>query len=563
MPNRDWLDDTHEVFDAWVERWEQNERRLRGGDYVLGELRRFIWESAPGGPGDPSNPSMVPGEHYIARQAQATYLNFPEMYTETIVGHLARSRPLPGSGLNFGELGQVRRERDYMLPTPAEQIYYNADGVGNDGSQWDNWWFGVLQRAAGTGHRWIMVEAPETRPQNRLDELTGLRPYLVEFAPQQVTNWHFERGRLAFAVVRITVRNPVVSSDGSLEGNENSNGYLLLVRDGFGNLGEEFAGGGWWQFDNEKTLLSAGNWSRTNGDIPMWPFYYKRDVGVMSSDEQVYPSLPAISQPGVTELGQAAVAYMNLSSAADYDAWDAASSLRFLLGVDRAGFQIAREAWDAGSQIVPVPANESGNTPSVADGSNGAVVGQVFDTLLKRKLDEVEKLAMQEATGSPDASGTAKIVGFTDLKAPRLSNIASEIEQAQNVAIYFLELRWGNASPSGSVIWPRDFDIADISQDVTDVFNAEKLSGYKSPTLGARLHLRLATEKGFVVDDQDATKILNEYQQSAKQAQAVQAAGVVAAVAGADAANGQADKANADATKAQVGAAGGTGVAST
>jgi hypothetical protein len=563
MPNLDWLDDTHEVFDANVERWEQNERRLRGGDYVLGELRPFLWESLPGETVQIDRATQtapegeVAGQHYEARQQQATYLNFPEMYVVAMTGHLERARPLPGAGLSFGELGEVRRERDYALPTPAEQVYYNCDGVGNDGSQWDNWWFGVWQRAAATGHRWLMVEATSERPRTRLDELMGRRPYLVEFAPQQVTNWHFEQGRLAFAVVRIAVRNPFVDSDGALQGNTPTQGYLLLVREGFANLGLEFADGGWFQFDSDKVLVASGNWAMTNGEIPMWPLYYKRDTGVVSSDEEVYPSIPAISQPGVTELGQAAIAYMNLSSAADYDAWDAASSLRFLLGVDREGFNIARTAWDGGSQIVPVPANQGGQIPQVADGSGGAVVGQVFDVLLKRKLAEVEKLAMQEATGSPDASGVAKQVGFVDIKAPRLSNVASEIEQAQNVAIFFLELRWGRGQPSGSVVWPREFDVIDIAQDITDVFNAEKLTGYKSPTLGSRLMVRMATEKGFITDDVDAKTIEDEYKASARLAQTVQAAGAVSAVAGADAATSGADKANADAATSEVAAQGG------
>jgi hypothetical protein len=557
MPNLDWLDDTHEVFDANVERWEQNERRLRGGDYVIDELRPFLWESLPGGAADPNNPIVMPGTHYLARQSAATYLNFPEMYTTTMVGHLARGRPLPGTGLSFGGLGEVRRERDFALPSPAEQVYYNADGVGNDGSQWDNFWFGAWQRAAATGHRWIFVEAPSSRPQSRLEEIQGLRPYLTEFSPQQVTNWHFEQGRLAFIVVRIAVRNPVVDSDGALQGNVPVPGYLLMVRSGFTNLGDEFAAGGWWVFNSDKQLVSAGDWRATRGDIPIWPLFYERDTGVVSSDEAVYVSIPAMSRPGTTELGQAAIAYMNLSSAADYDAWDAASSLRFLLGVDRQGFEIARGAWDAGSQIVPVPANDNGQIPQVNDGSGGAVVAGVFDVILKRKLQEVERLAMQEATGSPDASGVAKQVGFVDLKAPRLANVASEIEQSQNVAIYFLELRWGK-TPSGSVVWPREFDVVNIADDIMDVFNAEKVSGYKSPTLGARLMVRMAQEKGFIVDDADAQKIESEYENSAKMAAAASAAGVVTAVAGADAATSSADKANADATNADVKAAGGT-----
>lgn len=515
MPRLDWLDETHDVYDANLERWQENERRLRGGDFVFDELRRFLWETAPGSP-PIAGAAQQPGEHYLARQAQAVYLNFPEWFVTSMKGHLLRNRPLPGAGLNFGELGEVRRERDYQLPTPAELIYYNADGVGNDGSQWDNFWMAAWVRACATGHRWIFVEAPVNPPQYRSDEIAGLRPYLVDFGPQAVTNWHFENGRLAFAVVRMSMRRPRVVN-GAMEGASAETGYMLLVRRGVDYLGDEYARGGWWTYDGDKNEIDSGDWAKTYGEIPLFPFFYERDTGLTAeSDEEV--SRPAMSRPAITEIGQAAVAYMNLSSAADYDAWDAAASLRFLMGVDRTGFNLAAEIWNSGSQIVPVPTNEQGQIPQLQDGSAGSVASTVFDTLLKRKMTEAERLCVQEAVGSPDASGLAKQVGFGDIKAPRLANIASEIEQAQNVAIHFLELRWGFAQPSGSVIWPREFEIVDVVADITRFFELEKISGYRSPTMGARLMVKAAQEGGHIVDDADATKIAKEYEDAAETA---------------------------------------------
>jgi hypothetical protein len=514
MPQLDWLDDVHEVYDASVERWDRNERRLRGGDYVTDELRKFLWETEETDGTATSLPDgSMPGDHYNARKSQAVYVNFPEMFVLAMKGHLHRNRPIPDNGLSFGSLGQVRRERNFRQPTRAEQVYYNADGVGNDGSQWDNFWLNVWGRASATGHRWVFVEASRERPGNRLREIQGFRPYLVEYSPQQVTNWHFEDGRLAWAVVRITVRNPVVDAEGTMQGNEDQEGYLLLVREGHANLGEEFVGGGWWKFDGDKVLTDHGDWSRTQGEIPMWPLFYERDTGVKSNDDE-HESMPAISRAGITELGQAAVAYMNLASAAEYDAWDAASSLRFLLGVDRDGYNVAADVWNSGSQIVPVPSNSNGQIPQVQDGSVGTVASDVFDKLLTRKRLEAEKIAAQEAIGSPDSSGEAKKVGFGDTRAPRLANIASEIEQAQNIAIYFLELRWGAGAPSGSVVWPREFDVIDVVEDIQAFFNLETTTGYQSPTLGSKLMVRAATEKGFITDDAESKIIESEYKDS-------------------------------------------------
>jgi hypothetical protein len=521
VPELDWLDQTHEIFDSNVDRWESNERRLRGSDFVLDELRPFIFESRPTD-APTQRDAASPGEHYRQRQEQALYLNFPEMYVFAMSGHLMRNRPLPGEGLNFGELGEVRRARDYMLPTEAELIYYNADGVGVDGSQWDNFWLGAWRRAAATGHRWMFIEAPPQPAGNRGRQLQGFRPYIVEWSPSQVTNWHFERGRLAWAVVRVSQRNPMVVN-GTLEGNESDLGYYLLVRAGVTALGAEFSGGGWWLYDGDKELMDQGNWSRTDGEIPMWPLFYERDTGMTSRDE-TFPSIPAMSRPGTTELGQAAVAYMNLSSAADYDAWEAAGSLKFLLGVDREAFNLASEIWRQGNQTVPVPVNEQGQIPQVMDASTGAVAAQVFDLLLGRKLKEAERLAVQEATSVPDSSGVSKEAGFGERKAPRLAYIASELEQSQNVAIHFLEKRFGHASPSGSVIWTREFEIVDIVDSIKQYFEIEEVAKIKSPTMGARLMVMVGKRRGFLPDSETEQKVLGEYEKSATDAQATKEA---------------------------------------
>jgi hypothetical protein len=168
---------------------------------------------------------------------------------------------------------------------------------------------------------------------------------------------------------------------------------------------------------------------------------------------------------------------------------------------------------------VPVPTNSQGQIPQVQDGSTGAVTAQVFDLILMRKARQAAEIAVQEATSVPDSSGESKKAGFGELKAPRLANVASELEQAQNVALHFLEMRWGNELPTGSVAWPRDFSIEDIIASIEDFFNLEKLSGYKSPTLGGRLMVSAAKEKGFIVDDADGSKIEAEYMQAATDAQ--------------------------------------------
>jgi hypothetical protein len=74
-PERKWLDSQHGVYKANLNLWQRNERRLRGGEDVIGELRKFDWE--------------LDGDHYRLRQEQAAYINFPESYATKIAGPYA------------------------------------------------------------------------------------------------------------------------------------------------------------------------------------------------------------------------------------------------------------------------------------------------------------------------------------------------------------------------------------------------------------------------------------------------------------------------------------------
>lgn len=488
------LSSTHPVYDNWSERWGRAERRLRGGDAVLPELARFEWE------GD---------EHYEARQLQATYVNFPELHATVMAGHLLREAPQPGHGLDFGTLGVVDRRAGQPEASRAELVYFNVDGTGSDGAQWDAWWDSVDKRAQATGHRWIMCEASQDAPRTRADEATGRRPYLVEYSPLDVTNWHFERGVLQWAILRPAIRDLGVDGSGS---GQYRQGFLLLVRAGYAGLGPELAGGGWWSFDYEKKPLQNGDWQKTRGEIPLWPYFYERDPSEGSSTD------PSMSRPALTALGQIAVSYMNLSSAADFDAWDAAKSIKYLLGADANVHKTVKQQLEGGSQVVSVPLAHDGSTVTLVDGSSGAVAAEVFEKRLANKWMEARESSAREATSTPNSSGASKVAGFADVKAPRLAAMAANREQAQNTAIHFLELRFGAVTPTGSVAWQRDFDLSDLISDIEEHFALEKMTGYRSKTLGASLMVQAAREKGLVTDDKVAKTVEDEYSASAETA---------------------------------------------
>jgi hypothetical protein len=273
--------------------------------------------------------------------------------------------------------------------------------------------------------------------------------------------------------------------------------------------------------------LERNPFDMTDGEIPLFPLFYQRDAkparrlieltqvagAIAAPPLAIGQSLtvqnPAMSRPGTSELGNVAVSYMNLASAADFDAWDAGSSLTFLLGCDKEGYNLAKAKMDEGSRLIPVPTNqESGTPPQVMDSGTGAIVSAVFDTRLSAKREEAKELAAREIASVPDSSGESKKAGFGEVKAPRL-------EQAQNAAIWFLEKRFGNEQPRGGVTWTRDFDLEGLDDQINALFEREKASGYKSPTLGAKAMIVAAEEDGMIENKEERDKIEAEYIESA------------------------------------------------
>lgn len=522
---RAWLDvrsPLHQELD-WL--WEQNERRFEGGHRVRDELWRYDWETL--GPDTDTalnlsgqavlrdgvtmkdkmllSTELQAGEHYRRRKDSVVYINFPEAFATDIVGHLFREAPAPDNGLDFGTLGEVRRKEDIDTPTRAELVYYNVDGVGVDGSQWDSFWSTQLKLAMATGFRWIYVEAPVEPPRTQRRERQGFRPYAVPFSPRQVINYLYRHGRLEWAVVKLHVRNPVVNADGSFEGNEGDEETLLLVRRGNTDLGEEFAGGGWWRFDKDKEIVASGTWDRTQGEIPMVPLIYDR-----------HPSM--IGRPGLTEMGNAAVAAMNMMSAADYDAWDSSGSVTALRGVDVKGFNLFIEKVREGNKYAPLPTNEeTGNVPVATDAAQGAVVADVFEKRMLSILRAVDRIRGSEVNSAPQASGLAQQAGFTMGSVPRLSLVAGNIENAQNSVLLWFEQRFGTTKPSASVRWSRKYKLIQLTSTAQSVLQLMAVAGIHSAELESRVILAAAQDEGFVPDNQMATQIKDELLASAKE----------------------------------------------
>ena len=489
-----FLNSKHPAYKQQEEEWLLNLRRARGGLHVLEELVPFLWE-------------IPNGEQIKERKMMAVYLNFPDRFASILAGHLMRAAPTPGASLDFGTMGAVRRRRDIDKPTPAELFYYNTNGVGKDGSQWNNCWTQIVKGAVTMGHRWLLVEGPPTAPRNRREERHGLRPYLTSYGPMSVTNWEFERGQLVMAIVKRRVRKLRMNEHGGIEGNDGEIETLLLTAEGFNGFGPAYADGGWFVFDKDGDLSDDfGFYTQTEGQIPMTLLAYDR-----LEPEGDYQ---ALSRSGTTEMSQAAIAYMNLASAADFDAWDAASSVQALMGVDEEGFNVFIAKMKEGSRFAPVKANmDNGRVPTIHDMSSGAVVADVFDRRLKQKRQEAVELMLNEIEAAPYASGESKQVSFTDAKVPRLTLLAAETEAAQNTIIHFTEQMWGpvGVHPQGATEWGREFDLRDLRKEISEFFVTVVNSKLRSPTAESKAMVTFARKLGIIGDTEELEILEKEY----------------------------------------------------
>lgn len=505
MPSLPFLDYQLPLYTQHLEGWKREERRLYGGDAVLEELALWKGEDE---------------EHLALRKAQARYLTFPKIHASTLTGHLSQNTPVP----SFGRLGPEVRSREKIdKPNLAELLYYNVDGIGQDGTEFPVWFDGVQERAIATGYRWIMVEMPgksvlqairgtrEVPDPNRVtmeERIAGFRPYAVEYSPISVPFWQLKNGRLDCAVVRIPVeRETLVDAGGALL--PPAIGYYLLVRRGFVGLGQQWASGGWWKFDEKHELLDAGTWDQTKGEIPMFLFVGEPSHGTTER--------PAIARSLTMELGQIAVGLMHRISEREYNASQAAKSVNWILGIkpDQHAETIAQ--LEDGSIVVGIPPVMADDgtvlVPSLWNSSAALLDAQAYDTIITGGIEEAGEIMVRQVTSTPDSSGESKRAGFAEATSPLLARLAASRQQAINTFLYFASLRLGVDEPNASVTIPREFDLAPIVDEIDAMLDTLKRSSLSSPTWESDLILKAGEERG-VLPEEKRQQIEAELKQS-------------------------------------------------
>jgi len=488
----DILGSKHPIWEKWKDTWETIERRMEGGAAVFEEdLAPFDWETK----------QEAGKANFEIRKGEANYINFAKRMAEKFVGALSREAPQPGRGLDLEGLGDVE-DKD----SPAYHVLHSIDSAGNDGAHMVSFFDSVQKAAMGTGHRWLFVDLPkiDTVP-SVADEEAGIRPYVVEFSPIDVPDWHYSDGRLMYARIEFDVRVPEVV-EGEFK-SETKKRHLLLVAEGWLGFGPEYEGGGWWLYDNDKKLVKEEDremhspWVSTEGEIPLVPFYYERHK-------------KEFSRSGLMEILQVNVAHMNLDSAGDYDAIKSGSRRLYFVGADSTQHDKIREQHEAASQGISIPANPvTGKTPTIWD--TGMVsANDAIEQRLAKKAEYAAFIAMDELTTGPGDSGVAREIDFWDTKSPRLALMARERGAGENGVFRYISMRWGKDPSTVGVLWKEDYDIRPVADDIREVFEVFSEVGMSSPSASADLGVQLMTEKGLFHENLEPETVRNELQES-------------------------------------------------
>ena len=487
------IETTLDGFEEKRAEWRRAEKLFKARKDVADELTPFTWETSGAEPDR---------DGYKRRKDRAIYLPLGKMRADAFVGTIMQRAPRPGAGLSFGALGEVRDDQTGS-PTHAEQLWENANGSGHDAQSWDMFWDGALRRASATDYRWVFAEAPAVRPGSRADELRGARPYLVEFSPADVPYFVIQNGELA--AIRIEIEERIRGIvDGKYEDKAETRHYVMTARGfrGFGTVedsGYAFDQGGWWIFDEQGDLVDdrSGTWDATGGEIPMCRLFYERTMSGEGGDAWTVNSY--------------ALNYMDASSWLWNDAYVSGGRKRYWLGVTPEIWKILEEHTGEGGVDLPVP-GEAGSHVTIHD--TGAVTAsEALLTIMDRVVSDAMRFIIRELTTSPDASGVAKILEVLEGKSPRLAHIAGNLEEAQNIALRYLEMRWmGTSQPQASVTWPRTFVLRTVVEKVFEMFSLMREAGAHSPTLGASLIDTAIKSSGFSTEggDLDMEQVLSE-----------------------------------------------------
>jgi len=155
-----------------------------------------------------------------------------------------------------------------------------------------------------------------------------------------------------------------------------------------------------------------------------------------------------------------------------------------------------------------------------------SVTSSLFDARERAIWAAAVQLGISEAAGpsaapsvksGPGQSGAGQQASHATSQAPKITKVAANLEMAQQIAIDFLHLRFGLGKSTGSVTWPKKFDLVELVDRIKQYFEVSRLSGVASPTVDSTAMTQVAKDKGLIgADPAVEQKVLTEFQGAAK-----------------------------------------------
>lgn len=503
MPELEFLKTPDQHYLDHRDMWAREERRLFGDDEVLEELSPFVSE---------------PTDSIDHRKRTARYMNFPDLHTTVLSGHLRRAMPLPSMG---PFMGPIRTRKEIDVPTKAEVAWYNIDGLGLDGSQLPAFVDGVEKAAMATGERWVLVDMPTLEdlvairiglgrspddPDLRslvvtdVEKANGWHPFFVHVSPLQVPRARYEKGVLKYAVMNIKLPQDRVADDaGVLQGD--ADGFYVFVRAGYEGIGTRFRRGGWWIFNADHQEVVSAPWELTRGQIPL--------VRVIGDASQGTTLRPGVARSLTMMLGQIAIDLMNARSEQRHNARTAAVAANWLLNAGKDVHKEVAPQAAAHSILIAVPPHKNADgtfTPvTLWNSSAAALQTSVYTSIITEAIEEARELMVKQVTSTPNSSGESKKAGFEEATQPLLTRLAANLETWVTTALTFYAMRSGDPNPTATLQMPRAFDLRRVVDDIDNMLGSLRTAGLRSDDWVIELLLKKGEELGLVTDDNRPT----------------------------------------------------------
>ena len=423
------IDNTHPIYDDYINRWAFYLRSYMGGEDYRdgGYLTSYINEDKDG----------------YARRIDLTPMdNHCKSLVHIYSSFLWRVPPTRA----FGNLANEPSLSPFMKDADLEGRSFDAF------MRQAQIWSSVY------GHVWLMIDKPQSNVSTRAEELDQkIRPYMTLITPENIFDWKYERtasGR--FKLVYLKVRESVDRVD-----DVETEVYYRVWRE---DTIETWKG----TTDGEKKIETIDN---ALGKIPA-----------------VF--LPAQRSP-IRGIGTSDISDVSYMQRAIYQELSEVEQLIRISNHPTLVKTFDTDASAGAGAVINLPDDMDGNLKPYQMQPSGANLDAVMKSI-KDKVEAINRMAHMGAVRGTEAmtqSGVAMQTEFQILNA-KLAEKADLLELAEE-QIFDLFCQWQQVTNDVEVFYPDAFDLRDYDKELV-FLQQMRATGVKSETLGKEIDKKIA-----------------------------------------------------------------------